>query len=305
MPDRSHNLAGAGAALAAFAAYSAYDASAKLLGATYHPIQIISAAGAMTMPLLLIYVMLDRAPGSLRPVRPWLMALRTLGTILNFVLGVTAFTLLPLAEAYAIFFAMPLFIAVLAVPFLGERIDPLRGLAVLAGLAGVVVALDPQRTTLNMGHATALAGALIGAMNYIIIRKTGSVERTAVLLVWPLLALFFVTAAVTPLVYVPMPMRDLGIAAFMALVLVAGVLMIIAAYRWAPAIVVAPMQYSQIGWAALLGAVMFGEEIGPRLLIGMSLIAAAGVVVVARRDAPAPASAAPLSTAATAPPDAA
>ena len=89
-------LSGAGLGLLAFGAYSAYDVSAKLLGGAYHPLQIIAAAGLMTMPLLLIYALLDRGTGSLRPVRPGLMALRSLGTILNFVCGVTAFTLLPL-----------------------------------------------------------------------------------------------------------------------------------------------------------------------------------------------------------------
>lgn len=293
MPGRQQNLVGAGLGLAAFGAYAGYDASAKFLGASYHPLQIIAAAGAMTMPLLLLYVLLDGESGQLRPVRPGLMALRVLGTLLNFVLGVWAFTLLPLAEAYAIFFTMPLFIALLAVPFLGERIDAVRGLAVLAGLAGVIVALDPGQTPLGWGHAAALGGALVGAMNYVIIRKTGTVERTSVLLVWPLLVLFVVTAAAMPLVYVPMPLRDLGVAAFMAVALVAGVLLIIAAYRRAPAIVVAPMQYSQIGWAALLGALLFGEAIGPRPLAGMVLIAAAGLVVVAWGDRAAPAPAAP------------
>jgi S-adenosylmethionine uptake transporter len=282
------NLSGAGLGLMAFGAYAVYDVSVKFLGGGYHPLQIIAAAGLMTMPLLLLYVLLDREGGSLRPVRPGLMALRSLGTVLNFVFGVTAFTMLPLAEAYVIFFAMPLFITLLAVPFLGERIDPVRGIAVIAGLVGVGIALDPGRTPLNWGHAAALAGALVGAMNYVIIRKTGAVERTAVLMVWPLLVLFFVVAAATPFVYVPMPLRDLGIAALMAVALIAGVLMIIAAYRRAPAIIVAPMQYSQILWAAVLGALLFDEHMGPRILIGSALIAVAGIAVVARQDSARP-----------------
>jgi S-adenosylmethionine uptake transporter len=289
MSRRSQNLAGAGLGLAAFGAYACYDASAKFLGAGYHPLQIIFAAGTMCMPLLLLYVLLDPATGSLRPRRPGLMALRVAGTLVNFILGVWAFTLLPLAEAYAIFFTMPLFIALLAVPMLGEKIDLTRGLAVLFGLVGVIVALDPSRTTLGWGHAAALVGALVGAMNYVIVRKTGAVERTAVLLVWPLLVLFFVTAATMPFVYLPMPAADLGIAAFMAVALIAGVLLIIAAYRRAPAIVVAPMQYSQIGWAALLGALFFDEAIGLRLMLGMVLVAIAGFVVAATTEAERPA----------------
>lgn len=280
-------LTGAGLGLLAFGAYSAYDVLAKVMGGAYHPLQIIAAAGLMTMPLLvLVHAVLDRGAGSLRPVRPGLMALRSLGTILNFITGVTAFTLLPLAEAYVIFFTMPLFISLLAVPVLGERLDPLRGFAVLLGLAGVVIALDPRATPLGLGHALALTGALVGAMNYVIIRKTGAVERTSVMLIWPQVALFLVVAATMPFVYRPMPVRDLGIAAVMALVLMAGMLTILAAYRRAPAIVVAPMQYSQIAWAAIFGALLFGEEMRPGTFFGMVLIAAAGVMVVARQDRP-------------------
>jgi len=279
-------LSGAGLGLVAFGAYSAYDVSAKLLGGAYHPLQIIAAASLMTMPLLLIYALLDRGSGTLRPVRPGLMALRAVGTILNFVTGVTAFTLIPLAEAYVIFFTMPLFISLLAIPVLGERFGPVRGAAVILGLVGVVIALDPTATDLGLGHALALGGSLIGAMNYVIIRKTGTVERTAVMLIWPQLALLLVVAPTMPLVYRPMPVEHLGVAALMAAVLMLGMTAIIAAYRRAPAIVVAPMQYSQIAWAAIFGALLFGEAMTLRSMVGMVLIAAAGVIVVARQDRP-------------------
>ncbi|GAB1361902.1 DMT family transporter [Rhodobacter sp.] len=280
-------LTGAGLGLVAFGAYSAYDVSAKLLGSDYHPLQVIAAGGLMIMPLLLIYALLDRGTGSLRPVRPGLMALRAVGTILNFVCGVTAFILLPLAEAYVIFFTMPLFIALLAVPVLGERLDPIRGLAVLLGLAGVVIALDPTATPLSLGHLLALTGSLVGAVNYVIIRKTGAVERTAVMLIWPQVALFLFVAVTMPFVYRPMPIAHLGLAVLMALALLLGMLAILAAYRRAPAIVVAPMQYSQIIWAGVLGALLFDEEMGRGTFFGAVLIAVAGLLVVARQDRPA------------------
>jgi S-adenosylmethionine uptake transporter len=59
-------------------------------------------------------------------------------------------------------------------------------------------------------------------------------------------------------------------------------LLIIAAYRLAPAIVVAPMQYSQILWAAVLGAVVFGEAMTTRTIAGISIIIAAGLFILWR-----------------------
>jgi S-adenosylmethionine uptake transporter len=278
------NVIGAALGLVAFACYSVYDILAKVLGGNLHPVQIIAAAGLMTMPMLAIYAWFDRKSGSLWPVRPGLMVLRSAATVVNYVSGVTAFTLLPLAEAYVIFFTMPLFIAVLAVPVLKERFDPVRGLAVLIGLAGVYVALDPQATPLGWGHAMALTGAVIGALNYVIIRKTGSVETTTVMMVWPQLALFAAVSAALPLVYVPMEMGELVIAAMMAVAIMGGMLAIIAAYRRAAAIVVAPMQYSQFLWAVVFGVLLFDERPDEKILKGCLMIAVAGIMVVMRPD---------------------
>lgn len=280
----SPNLTGAALGLLAFGTYAGYDISAKVLGASYHPLQIIFAAGALNLPLLALYIHFTGNTRRLRPNRPGLMALRCAGTVVNFIAGVSAFTMLPLAEAYVIFFTMPLFIALLAVPVLGERFDPVRGIAVLLGLVGVIVALDPVATPLGLGHALALTGALVGAMNYVLIRKTGAVETTAVMLFWPQIVLFAIVAAAMPWVYRPMPAADIGIAALMAVVLMIGMIAVVEAYRRAAAIIVAPMQYSQILWAAIFGSLLFNEAIDTRTLIGSLLIALGGIIVVARQD---------------------
>ncbi len=278
----SSKLTGAALSVLAFGAYSAYDMSAKFLGSGIHPLQIIAVSGLIHIPLLLAYAAWNR--GSLWPNAPKLMALRAIGTVINFIAGVSAFTMLPLAEAYVIFFTMPLMISVLAIPVLGERMDLIRGLAVVLGLVGVVIALDPTTTPLNIGHGLAFAGAILGAMNYVIIRKTGSVERTPVMLLWPQLALVPLACAATPFVYAPMGPTDFAVSAFMATVLFVAAISIVSAYRKAPAIIIAPMQYSQIGWAALFGALIFGEEMSGGTVLGCVLIALAGIMVVARQD---------------------
>jgi S-adenosylmethionine uptake transporter len=157
----------------------------------------------------------------------------------------------------------------------------------VAGLAGVIVALDPSTAALEWGHLAALLAAILGAGNYVIIRKTGSVERVAVLLLYPLMLQMIVAALVLPMVYQPMPLRDLALTALMATVSFAGYQLIIAAYRQAPGIVVAPMQYSQIIWAAILGALLFDEHMTSRTLLGTAIIILAGLVIVTRQDDPA------------------
>lgn len=283
MPQPS-NLKGAALGLLAMGLFAVTDISVKFLGGGYDPFQIIFFAGLLTVPLVTGHVMADPVGGPLRPERPRLMALRAVTVVLNGIAGTYAFASLPLAEAYAIFFTMPIFITVLSALVLREPIDLARGVAVLVGLAGVIVALDPGQARLQWGHAAALAGAVLGAANYVIIRASGATERTAVMILYPLMPQLLVAALVLPFVYQPMPMADLAVTAVMAVTTFLGYLAIIAAYRRAPGIVVAPMQYSQIIWGAIFGALLFGEVMSLQTILGTAIIILAGLVIVARQQ---------------------
>ena len=283
MPKPS-NLTGAFLGLFGMGLFAVSDITIRFLGAGYHPFQIIFFAGLMSLPLIAGVAMADPTPKPLRPVLPRLMALRCLVVVINGIAGTYAFANLPLAQTYSIFFTMPIFITLLSALLLGERIDLWRGVAVVAGLAGVIVALDPGRASLNWAHGAALLGAIVGACNYVIIRKTGGQERTVVMILYPLMLQLVTAALVLPFVYQPMPLRDLSLTAVMAATVFVGYFAIIAAYRRAPGIVVAPMQYSQIIWAAIFGALLFDEEMSLQTVVGVAVIVVAGIVIVARQD---------------------
>ncbi len=256
----------------------------KHLGASYGPVQIVAFAGLFTLPLIgLLWL---RQGGALRPVHPWLMGLRTAALVVNGLLVTYAFGVLPLAQAYAIFFTMPLLIALLAWPLLGERIDLVGGLAILLGLGGVLVALNPGRMDLTLGHAAAVLGALAAAVHYLILRRTGAAESNTAMLLYPVLGQTISALALLPGVYRPMPPADLGLVAALTLAGFTGTLLMIAAYRRAPPVVVAPTQYSQIAWAAIFGAVFFGEHMTLQTLTGMAIIAAASLLSIARQRTP-------------------
>ncbi|HRK43600.1 MAG TPA: EamA family transporter, partial [Gemmobacter sp.] len=134
----SPNLQGALFALLAFGIYATHDVVVKFLGADYHAIQIIFFAGLLSFPLVTLMLMNDGTEGHLRPVHPWWAALRTVSTVITGVTAFYAFSVLELAETYAILFATPLLITVLAIPLLGERVGLRRGIAVGVGLAGAL-----------------------------------------------------------------------------------------------------------------------------------------------------------------------
>lgn len=283
----SDNLKGAALSLAAFGAYATHDVVVKYLGGTFTSFQIMFFSGLMGFPLVTMLLMGDRKDGTLIPRHPWWSILRSVAAVATGVMGFFAFSQLPLAICYAIFFAMPLLITLLAIPMLGERVGLRRGIAVVVGLLGVLIVLRPGGGEgFSLGHLAAIGAAVTGALTSVIVRKIGGAERSVVLMLYPMVLTFFAMGAVMPFVYVPMSVTDLGLTAVMAFLGMLGALGTIAAYRLAPAVIVAPMQYSQIIWAALYGWLFFNETVDLYTAIGSAVIIGSGIYIVLREGTP-------------------
>lgn len=283
----SDNLKGAALSLAAFGAYATHDVVVKLLGEDYTAFQIMFFSGLMGFPLVTMMLMGDRRDGTLIPRHPWWSILRSVSAVATGVMGFFAFSQLPLATCYAIFFAMPLLITLMAIPMLGEKVGIRRGIAVIVGLCGVLIVLRPGGGEgFSIGHVAALGAAVTGALTSVIVRKIGNEERSVVLMLYPMVLTSFAMGAVMPVVYEPMPVEHLGLTAVMAFLGMLGALGIIAAYRAAPAVIVAPMQYSQILWAALYGWLFFDEGVDLYTAIGSAVIIASGIYIVLREGKP-------------------
>jgi drug/metabolite transporter (DMT)-like permease len=268
--------------LLGFGLFSIADSTIKFLGGSYHPVQIVAFAGAFTLPLIgLLWL---KSPVPLRPVHPWLMAVRTVALIGNGLLVTYAFTALPLAQAYAIFFTLPLILTLLAWPVLGDRVDLMGGAAVVLGLVGVIIALNPGRVDFDLAHLAAVGGVLLAAVHYLIVRKTGGTEAAVPMMLYPILGQTISAFLILPGRYIPMPAADLATIGGLTLCGFGGSLVMLAAYRVAPPVVVAPTQYSQIAFAALFGALLFDEPMTAGMALGMVVIAVAGILVVLRQD---------------------
>ncbi|WP_124109987.1 DMT family transporter [Palleronia sp. THAF1] len=278
----SPRLIGPLLALLSFGLYATHDAVVKLLGGSYSPIQIVFFSVLFAFPLATLLLMQEKSAATLRPVNPGWVALRTVAAVATGVSGFYAFTVLPLAEAYALIFASPLLITVLSIPILGESVGRHRWAAVLVGLFGVMVVLRPGATALTLGHAAALMAALGHATASVISRKIGNQERGVVMVLYPMMVNVVLMGCLLPSVYVPMPLVDLGLTAVIAGLGFTAGLIIITAFRQSDAAVVAPMHYSQILWAALYGWLFFDETGDTATWIGAGIIIASGLYVVLR-----------------------
>ncbi len=284
MAQTSSNAKGAMFALLSFGVFATHDVFIKNLGGSYAAIQVVFFSVLLGFPILTLMLMTDATPGTLRPRHPWWMLARTVSATVTAVSAFTAFAMLPLAQTYAILFSQPLLITVLAIPVLGETVRLRRWIAVLVGLLGVLIVLRPGQTELGIGHFAALAAGLGGAVNSIIVRKIGQEERSVVLLLYPMLGNFLLAAVALPFFYTPMPLTDFGGVAIVALFGFIAMRFLIAAYRYGEAVIVAPMQYSQIIWATVFGYFLFEETIDIWTGVGAAVIIGSGLYILLRES---------------------
>ena len=164
--------------LVGFALYSTHDVVIKYLGSFYSPFQILFFSVLFSFPLVTLYIVRNPRTGSLWPHYPSLMLIRVLAISLTGVCAFFAFSVLPLAQTYALLFLTPILITTLSIPFLAERVGLHRWCAILVGFIGVLVVLQPNSTTLNLGHIACLGAVVASATNALITRKIGQRETS-------------------------------------------------------------------------------------------------------------------------------
>ena len=278
----SPNHSGVLLGLAAFGVFSIHDVVVKQLGGVYSPFQILFFSALLSFPFITLVLIRDQKAGTLRPVHPYWIALRSISGSLSALCAFYAFATLPFSQVYAFIFAAPLIITILAIPILGETVRFRRGLAVLVGLGGVLIVLRPGSTPLDTGHIAALVAAFSGALNSVVVRKIGSEERGVVMVLYPMMSNLVLSAMILPFVYVEVPVADLGRFAVVSALALMAMGLLVAAYSRAMAMTVAPMQYSQIIWAAVFGFLLFNETPEWQTYLGTAVIILSGVYILKR-----------------------
>jgi len=193
-----------------------------------------------------------------------------------------AFRTLPLSEVYALIFAAPIIITVLAIPVLGESVKFYRWLAVILGFCGVLVVLGPHQQQISTGHIAGILAACCVAVTAVVTRLIGNRESSLTLIVYPLLVNLALCGIAMIRVYQPMPGIVLLTMGAIGLLAVLGQALLIYAYRNAPAQFIAPFQYSQMVWAVLIGALFFDEVPERNVLLGTIIIILSGIMIVWR-----------------------
>ncbi len=258
------------------------DAISKWLGEVHSPLQIIFFRTLVSLPLIALLAHFAGGLRKLRTRRPGIHLLRGLiytGTMGCFVLGLT---LLPLAEATAIAFVAPLFVTLLSVPLLGERIEGPVLAASLVGFVGVLIVVRPGGEAFHPGSLVLVGAALFYALMLITARRWGGSEHLWAMVFHMTVVPFVITGllaalgmAVTPALALAGLLRRRGIrggaTAFITL-----------AFRHAPAAIAAPFDYTAMLWAVLLGWWFWGEMPDLWVFVGSVLIIGSGLAIAYR-----------------------
>ena len=268
-------------ALGGFAVFSLHDVVVKLL-AGYSVFQIVFFAMLFGYVPFSIARLFDGRQLTLRPVNPKLVLLRSLLVTTSLCCAFMAFSLLPMVQVYVLIFMTPLIISVLAIPVLGEKIHVFRWLTIMLGLLGIVIVLRPGAETLQPGHLFAFIAAFASAGAAIISRKIGHIENAATMMITPMMMNILVSGGLLYFVYKPMPLADLALMFLIGAMALLGHLLLLYAYRSAPASLVAPMQYSQLIWAIIYGFFFFGEGVDRFIILGSLITILSGLLMVWR-----------------------
>ncbi len=185
----------------------------------------------------------------------------------------------PLAQVVALEFTNPIWVALLAPVLLGEALTRVRLLAAVIGFAGVLVVAQPGRAPLEIGHVAALASAVGFALNTVFTRQIMRFDRVLCVLFWMTLLQGTASLVLSLPGGIPAPTADNLV--WIVLVGVTGLsahFALTSALGYAPASIVAPMEFVRLPAIAIVGAALYGEPLAASVFVGAGLIVTGNLI---------------------------
>jgi len=284
--DPRRALKGVGFKLFSVLCLMAMAASVKALGGAVPPGQIVFFRGLVSMAVI---AGLAWRMGGIRllTTRNWRAhAARSLAGSFSMFCWFVSLTMIPLAEMSAISFTVPLFVTLLALLFLGERIHAYRWTALAVGFAGVLVIVGPDLLASGsaaLGKGMGLLAAVFAAFALMFLRRMSGSEHALTITFY-----FFVTSSALALLTLPfwpwpMPTAEqwllLGVTGIFG---VLGQLAMTWSYHYAEASLIAPLDYLNLLVATVIGFYVFGEVPHASTWVGAPLVIAAGAIILWR-----------------------
>ena len=269
--------------LFAFLAYASFSVADALIKATGPAMSVFEIA-FFTTSLSIIPVMLTKRGERWRDLyklrHPWLVHLRCATAITGTACVMFAFTHIPFADVYAIGFLTPIMVTLLGVLVLKEHVALHRWLLLIISFLGVVLVIRPGVRELEPGHLAIFCSVFLAGITTIILRHVAPKERRVSLVGLQVLYSGIVNGLLMIPFFVVPSLEQMAVFLGIGLLGGTGGLLLISAARRSPANLVAPVQYSQLIWAIVFGALFFGEYPDYVAVIGLIIVLAAGLANV-------------------------
>ncbi len=273
-------------ALLAFTIFSVQDAVSKHLGMAYPPVFVGMIRYWAFAAFAIAFAMRSRGglKAAIRSQRPWLQVLRGVLLASQIPIAIGSFAIVGLAQSQAVFAAGPLFVALLSVPILGEKVGWRRWTAIGVGLVGVVLILGPNTGGFDKNVVLPLAVAFIGAIYGLTTRLVSRVDG-------PVTSFFYIgivgaveLSIAGPFFWVEVLPSDWKWLILLCCTGIVGHFLLIKAYDNLAAVAVQPISYLQLVLASGIAVIIYGEVLHFNMVLGAMIVVGAGLFTVWREN---------------------
>lgn len=270
--------------LAAITIFATQDGFTKFLGMHYPPILVTmlrfwAFAG-------FVAIMAASQPGGIRRAmitrRPVIQSLRGVLLVAEIAVAVLAFAKAGLAMSQAIFQATPLFVTLLSVPLLGEKVGWRRGTAVVVGLIGVLVILNPTGLHFDIYLLLPLVAALMFAFYSIMTRAVSKDDSATTSVFYAGVMGAIAITTVGPFFWVPIRPEDWPAVGVLCVCGALSHYCLIRAYGLLEAVKVQPITYLQLVLSVGVAVIFFQEKLTLNMIIGSLIVVGAGLYTIFR-----------------------
>lgn len=238
--------------------YCVMDAFVKLVSKGLPVFEITFFRMAFSLLPLAIYSAISGTP-LFKTSRPYSHLIRCLFGTAGMVLIFKSLAYMPLLDVTVLISTCPIFMVVLSVPLLREKVTLASGITVLFGFACVLFVLQPGASTFSTSSLLPLAGSLCIAIYIVSARMLATTESATALASYMAVVGSVTTGAVLPFAWVTPTMTELCILIAIGTIGGIGLLLRTSGYRLVAPAIVAPIEYSSILWSGLIGYFAFLE----------------------------------------------
>jgi drug/metabolite transporter (DMT)-like permease len=279
---KTNTQAGIWLMILAVTIFAAQDGFSRHLAETYNVLMVVMIRYWGFAAFVLVWAM--RQPGGMRSVattQPVLHLARSCLLIAEVCVIIWGYTLIGLIESHAVFAVCPLLVAAMSGPILGERLGWGGWAAIVAGMIGVIVILQPGTGVFAPAALLPLAAASMFALYSVLTRMASRRDASFTSLFWSgVIGAGLMTLVGLPR-WEPMAGADWVMIVIYALLALMANYVLIKCYEMAEASVVQPFAYLQIVLVSLIGVVVYDEALERHVIVGAAIVIAAGLVTLA------------------------